>query len=56
METVSSPKLGIGDEPFNEFDSTNLAIMAFPTLFPNELGDPTDNGTVCDISQSETDS
>ena len=34
----------------------NLAIMAFPTLFPYGLGDPTDNATDFDISQSEIDS
>ena len=30
---VSSPELDIGDEPFNEFGTTNLVTMAFPTIF-----------------------
>ena len=33
VETVSSPELDIGDEPFNEFGTTNLVAMAFPTIF-----------------------
>lgn len=56
VETISSPELDIGDDVFNEFENANLAKMAFPTLFPDGLGDQTDNATVCDISNSETDS
>ena len=28
--------------------------MAFPAPFPDGLGDPTDNATACDISQSNS--
>ena len=51
VETVSSPELDIFDEPFNEFDTANLETLAFPTLFPDRLGDPNDNVTTCDNSQ-----
>ena len=36
---------------FNEFDTANLETLAFPTLFPDRLGDPNDNVTTCDNSQ-----
>lgn len=36
--------------------SMNLTLptMAFPTFFPDWLGDPTDNATACDILQSNS--
>ena len=46
VETVSSTELEIGDEPLSKFDTANLATLAFPTLFPDGLGDPTDSATV----------
>ena len=55
METISSPKMDIRDGPSNEYNTANLAIRDFTSLFPDGLGDPTDNVTVCDISKSETD-
>lgn len=45
----------INEKYLNKVDTANLAAMAFPTLFPYGLGNPTDNATVCDISQNETD-
>ena len=44
----------INEKYLNKVDTANLAAMAFPTLFPYGLGNPTDNATVCDISQNET--
>ena len=54
VKTVSSPELDIEDKRFNEFDTAQLAKMDFPTLFPDGLGNPTDNATVCDFSKSDS--
>ena len=37
--TIDSPS--IGEQPLNEFTTPFLAAMAFPTLFPDGKGDPT---------------
>ena len=34
----------LGDEPLNEYTTQYLASLSFPTLFPDTLGDPTNNG------------
>ena len=44
------------DDPFNEFSTSCLATLAFPTLFPDSKGDPTNNTIQRQISHSETDS
>ena len=46
----------IGSEPLSEFDVQFLASMAFPTLFPDGKGDPTNNAIVSDISNNYTQS
>lgn len=46
----------IGSEPLNEFNVQFLASLAFPTLFPDGKGDPTNSAVVSDISNNETQS
>ena len=46
----------IGSEPLNEFNVQFLASLAFPTLFPDGKGDPTNSAVVSDISSNETQS
>ena len=42
-------------EPLNEFKTVGLlATMAFPTLFPFGVGDPTNPARVCEVSFSES--
>ena len=51
-----NPEMKIGDEPINEFCTQYLATLAFPCLFPDGLGDPTNNGVPRQISDKENDS
>ena len=44
----------IGDTALNEFTTDCLATMAFPTLFPDSKGDPTNNDR--DLAKSATES
>jgi len=44
----------IGKEALSEFKTEYLATMAFPTLFPDGKGDPTNFSTRKSISKSET--
>ena len=46
--------LDIGSTPFNEFSTPYLESLAFPTLFPDGKGDPTDNEQIIQISDNET--
>jgi len=46
----------VGESPLNEFSTEFLATMAFPTLFPDGKGDPTNSAIVRDISKSELES
>jgi len=46
----------IGSEPLSEFSVQFLASMAFPTLFPDGKGDPTNIAVVSDISTNSTQS
>ena len=48
--------LEIGTDPFNEFSTPCLATLAFPTLFPDVKGDPTNNANQRQISESDTES
>lgn len=50
----SNPHVEIGTSPFNEFSTPYLASMAFPTLFPDGIADPTCNLTLREISENET--
>ena len=45
----------IGDEPISEFNCPFLA-MAFPTLFLDRKGDPTDSAILSDTSKNTTQS
>jgi len=49
-------ELNLSSEPFNEFSTEYLASLAFPTLFPNTKGDPTNNATIRKIGNSVTES
>ena len=40
-------------EPFNEYQVPHLATMAFPTLFPDGKGDPTNQSTLRDVPLQE---
>ena len=46
----------IGDEPLSELDCQFLASMAFPTLFPDGKGDPTNSALLSDTSNNTTQS
>ena len=46
--------MDIGSTPFNEFSTPYLASLAFPTLFPDSRGDPTDNEQIRHISGNQT--
>ena len=46
--------LDIEPTPFNEFSTPYLATLAFPTLFPDGKGDPTDNQQIRQISENQT--
>ena len=50
----SNPHVEIGTSPFNEFSTPYLASMAFPTIFPDGIADPTCNLTLREISENET--
>ena len=43
------------ENPCDEFKTEYLAAMPFPTLFPDLKGDPTNKGTIRNISDSQTD-
>ena len=56
LNQILDNALDICTEPINEFSMPFLATLAFPTLFPNGIGDPTDNTIRREISQKETES
>ena len=43
----------IANEPINEFQTSGLATMCFPTLFPYGLGDPTCSGRLLPVTLTE---
>ena len=43
----------IENEPINEYEESHLATMAFPTLFPDGKGDPTNQLLLRDVSFHE---
>ena len=43
----------VENEPLNEYQVSHLATMAFPTLFPDGKGDPTNQGLLRDVSLQE---
>ena len=42
------------NEPLNEYQVSHLATMAFPTLFPDWKGDPTNQGLLRDVPLQES--
>ena len=50
-EPLSWPS--VDNEPLNEYQVSHLATMAFPTLFPDGKGDPTNPGLVRDVPFQE---
>lgn len=52
MSTGNS--LDIGSNPIDEFTTQYLASLAFPTLFPDTRGDPTNSALKRDIANSDT--
>jgi len=49
-------ELDIGISPINEFNTPYLASLAFPTLFPDTKGDPTNLALLREIAKSDTES
>jgi len=49
-------ELDIGIEPINEFNTPFLASLAFPTLFPDTKGEPTNPALIRNIARSDTES
>ena len=43
----------VENEPLNEYQISHLATMAFPTLFPDGKGDPTNQALLRDVPLSE---
>ena len=43
----------VNDIPLNEYQVSHLATMAFPTLFPDGKGDPTNQGLLRDVPFQE---
>ena len=43
----------VENQPLNEFQISHLATMAFPTLFPDGKGDPTNQALLRDVPLSE---
>lgn len=43
-ESMSWPR--VEEQPLNEYQTSNLATMAFPTLFPDGKGDPATNQAI----------
>ena len=50
-EPMSWPS--VANEPLNEYQVSNLATIAFPTLFPDGKGDPTNQSILRDIPLQE---
>ena len=57
QDTISGPhSMDVASDPINEFSTPFLATLAFSTIFPDGKGYPTDNNTIRQISQIETES
>ena len=50
-DTMTWPS--IDNQPLNEYQVSHLATMAFPTLFPDGKGDPTNQGLLRDVPFQE---
>ncbi|CAB4008934.1 Hypothetical predicted protein, partial [Paramuricea clavata] len=52
-ENEPMPWPSVENEPLNEYQISHLATMAFPTLFPDGKGDPTNQGLLRDVPLHE---
>ncbi|CAB4002039.1 Hypothetical predicted protein [Paramuricea clavata] len=52
-ENEPMPWPSVENEPLNEYQISHLATMAFPTLFPDGKGDPTNQGLLRDVPLQE---
>ena len=52
LNTLQSCNWNIGDEPLNEYSCQFLGSTAFPTLFPDGKGDPTNNAIFSDTNNT----
>ena len=52
-ENEPIPWPSVKNEPLNEYQISHLATMAFPTLFPDGKGDPTNQGLLRDVPLQE---
>ena len=52
-ENEPMPWPSVENEPINEYQVSYLATMAFPTLFPDGKGDPTNQGLLRDVPLHE---
>ena len=52
-ENEPMPWPSVENEPINEYQISHLATMAFPTLFPDGKGDPTNQGLLRDVPLQE---
>ena len=52
----SENELDIGNVPVNEYNTPYLASLAFPTLFPDTKGDPTNPAIMREVAKSDTES
>ena len=52
-ENEPIPWPSVENEPLNEYQISHLATMAFPTLFPDGKGDPTNQGLLRDVPLQE---
>jgi hypothetical protein len=52
-ENEPMPWPSVENEPINEYQVSYLATMAFPTLFPDGKGDPTNQGLLRDVALHE---
>ncbi|CAB3984730.1 Hypothetical predicted protein [Paramuricea clavata] len=52
-ENEPMPWPSVENEPLNEYQVSHLATMAFPTLFPDGKGDPTNQGLLRDVPLQE---
>ena len=55
-KVISKNSLDVGSQPLDEFKTQFLASLAFPTLFPDAKGDPTNTALQRDIASNDTES
>ena len=48
---MNNSEIQVEQDPLNEYSTHCIASLAFPTLFPDSKGDPTNEMTVRQISE-----